>query len=103
MSPPSVFSSTSKRSVFTVMGSPVAVVGAAEGTVGGGGAPGAASGVDGVGTEDGEAVAAVGAGIFGALCFCHASQRSRDVKEKTMRAMRRWVSIMIQAVSGDRV
>jgi hypothetical protein len=39
-------------------------------------------------------VVAVACGSLGALCFCHASQRRSAEKEKTMRAMRRCVSIM---------
>src|SRR5260221_14482860 len=49
------------------------------------------------------AVLALGATCLGALCFCHASQRSSAENEKTTRAMRRWVSIMIGKESRHRV
>jgi len=47
-------------------------------------------------------VVAEGCTTFGALCFCHASQRRSAENEKTTRAMRRCVSIMVRD-SGHRV
>ena len=94
MSPPTVLSSTSKRSVLTVIGSPPLTTGLADGATGAvavteGAADGVVRVVVGFGTPTG-ALVLLGAGTgLGALCFCHASHNSSEENEKTTKAMSR--------------
>src|SRR5450432_38117 len=109
MSPPRELNSTSKRSVFTAMGSPVAT-GAA---LGGAGAATFAAGVPGALTTLGAGAGPASVGnagtvlvavtTLGALCFCQASHRKKAETEKTIKAMRRCVSIMGGRLSRHRV
>src|SRR5471032_1289937 len=109
MSPPRELSSTSKRSVFTVMGSPVAT-GAALGGAGAATFAPVAPGVLGALGAAAEPASVGNAGTvlvvvttLGALCFCQASHRKSAETEKTISAMRRCVSIMGGGFSGHRV
>ncbi len=105
MSPPTGEIATSKRSVCTTTGSPDGTEGAAAGTCAAIDCPvaaalvaaGAAGAVGVVAVPAGGAEGMEVAGVcvtFGAVCFCHASHRSSAENEKTMRAMRRCVSII---------
>src|SRR6185369_2611010 len=107
MSPPAVLSSTSIRSVRTMIGSPEATAAAGGGTgavvAGAVAGAGAFSVVLGCGTAPGVVTVAGATTCWGALCFCHASHSISAETEKTTRAMSRWISIISGVCSGHRV